>query len=244
MYGELMDLAWRWHQRGHSPDDDYWRFLVSLVDEAIEVWQDADRGIWEVRGDPQHFVHSKVMCWATVERGARLAEECVRRAPVRRWRRAAREIRAAVEEQGYDPGRGIFVRAFGSDELDAALLLLPTVDFVAYDDERMVRTTDAIREELDDGGLVRRYRSNDQLPGREGSFVACTFWLAECLARQDRLPEARATFARAVAAGNDLGLFAEEYDPEARLMLGNFPQGLTHLSHIAAAVALDGVTTR
>jgi GH15 family glucan-1,4-alpha-glucosidase len=191
-----------------------------------------------VRGEPRHFVHSKVLCWAALDRGIRLAEECLRQAPVRRWAKVRDEIRAAVEGDGYDDRRGVFVRAFDAKDLDAALLLLPSVDFVAYDDPRMVRTVDAIREELDaGGGLLRRYR-DDKLPGHEGAFVTCSFWLAECLAHQGRAQEARELFDRVSSCGNDLGLFAEEYDPGAGELLGNFPQGLSHLSHVAAAVAV------
>jgi len=143
-----------------------------------------------------------------------------------------------VETRGYDKKRGVFVRAFGAKAVDAALLLLPLNGFVAYDDERMIRTTDAIRHDLEEGGLVKRYRRRDGLAGQEGTFLPCTFWLAECLAKQGRVTEAREVFDRGVATGNDLGLFAEEFDPAKGEMLGNFPQGLTHLSHIAAAVAL------
>jgi GH15 family glucan-1,4-alpha-glucosidase len=238
IYGELLDLAWRWHGRGRSPDDDYWRFLVDLVDAAAERWQEPDRGLWEVRGRPQHFVHSKVMCWAALDRGIGLARECSRRAPVRRWGKVRDEIRRTIESRGYDRRRGVFVRSFGSTGLDGALLLLPIVGFVPWDDERFVRTVDAIRQELDEGGLLVRYRRADGLPGREGAFLACSFWLAECLARQGRSAEAREVFDRAASTANDLGLFSEEYDPGRGGMLGNFPQGLTHLSHIAAAVAL------
>ncbi|MFN2607901.1 MAG: glycoside hydrolase family 15 protein [Acidimicrobiales bacterium] len=240
VYGELLELAWRWHQLGRSPDDDYWRFLLSLVDVAAERWEEPDRGIWELRGEPRHFVHSKVMCWVALDRGLRLADECLRRAPTRRWRRARDEVREAVEEKGYDRRAGTFVSSFGSTDLDAALLLLPSYDFVDYRDERMVGTVDAVRDRLDDHGLLRRYDTDDGLAGREGCFVACTFWLAECLARQGRAEEARAAFDRAMATANDLGLFAEEYDPTAAELLGNFPQGLSHLSHVAAAVALAG----
>ncbi len=238
VYGYLLDLAWRWHQRGRSPDDDYWRFLLSLVDRCVDLWQQPDCGIWEMRGRPQHFVHSKVMCWAAVDRGLRLGKECLRQAPFKRWEKVQGEIRKAVETEGYDDKRGIFVQAFGSSELDAALLLLPSFDFVAYDDERMVRTTDAIRDELSEGGLLRRYRTNDRLGGTEGVFVACTFWLVECLVHQGRITEAQEVFGRAASTANDLGLFAEEFDPRSRALLGNYPQGLSHLSHIAAASAL------
>jgi GH15 family glucan-1,4-alpha-glucosidase len=236
--GEVVDLAWRWHRRGHSPDDDYWRFLVELVDAAATRWAEPDCGIWEVRGRKMHFVHSKAMCWAALDRGLKLAKECDRKAPERRWARARKEVRAAIESKGYDEKRGVFVRAFGSRALDASLLLLPTVDFVPWDDERMVRTADRIREELAEDGLLVRYRGADGLPGREGAFLPCSFWLAECLARQNRAAEAREIFDRAASTANDVGLFSEEYDATTGEMLGNFPQGLTHLSHIAAAVAL------
>ncbi len=240
-YGELLDLAWHWHQRGSSPDDDYWRFILDLVDAACVRWTEKDRGLWESRGEPQHFVHSKVMCWAALDRGISLAEECLRQAPLRRWKRIRAEMRATIEKEGYDAKRGIFVQAFGSQALDSALLLIPSVDFVAWNDPRMIRTTDAIRASLDDHGMLLRYRvseTDDGLRGREGTFLACTFWLAECLARQGRSDEAREVFDRVASTCNDLGLFAEEYDTHSHEMLGNFPQGLTHLSHIAAAVAI------
>jgi len=238
VYGELLELAWEWQNRGHSPDDDYWRFLVELVNAAAVRWRDPDRGLWEIRGAPRHFVHSKVSMWGALDRGIKLARECQRKAPERRWKKARDEIRQAVETRGYDKKRGVFVRAFGAKAVDAALLLLPLNGFVAYDDERMIRTTDAIRHDLEEGGLVKRYRRRDGLAGQEGTFLPCTFWLAECLAKQGRVTEAREVFDRGVATGNDLGLFAEEFDPAKGEMLGNFPQGLTHLSHIAAAVAL------
>ncbi len=243
-FGELVLLSWRWHQRGHSPDDDYWRFLLELIDTAAERWSEPDRGIWEIRGKPRHFVHSKVHCWAALDRGVALATECMRKAPLARWRRTAREIREAVETQGFDQRRGCFVQAFGEREMDSSLLLLPTTGFVAWDDERMVRTTDEVWKALDHEGMLLRYRGETELDGQkghEGVFLACAFWLAECLARQGRLEQARDVFDRAAATGNDLGLYSEEFDPRARLMLGNFPQALTHLAHLSAAVALrDG----
>jgi GH15 family glucan-1,4-alpha-glucosidase len=241
-YGELVNLTWRWHRRGHSPSDDDWRFLVSLIDRAAEQWSERDFGLWEWPGEPDHFVHSKVMCWAALDRGLRLAEECMRRAPTRRWKRARDELREAIEKRGYDRKRGIFVQAFDRPELDAALLLLPTVEFVAWDDERMLRTMDAVQEELGAGdGLLYRYTRDDGLPGKEGAFLCCSFWLAECLARTDRLSEARSVFDQTSARANDLGLFSEEVDPKSGELLGNFPQGLTHLAHIDAAVALAEV---
>jgi GH15 family glucan-1,4-alpha-glucosidase len=238
-FGELLDLSWRWHARGHSPDEDYWEFLVELVKFTAAHWNQPDCGIWEFRGNPQHFVLSKAMCWRALDRGIALAQELERRAPIEEWRRVRGQIEEAVAERGYDARRGVFTQAFGSRTLDASLLLLPTVGFVAYDDERMVRTTQAIREDLEEDGLLRRYtRESDGLAGEEGVFLACTFWLVECLARQRRLEEARRVLRRALDTGNDLLLFSEEFDPRSGQMLGNFPQGLTHLSLIAAAVAL------
>jgi GH15 family glucan-1,4-alpha-glucosidase len=235
MYGELLELTWRWHQRGNSPDDDYWRFLVELVNTAAERWCEPDKGLWELRGDPQHYVHSKVMCWVTLDRGIRIARESMRKAPERRWQKVREEIRESVESEGYDEDRGVFTQYYGSEELDAALLLLPRVDFLDYRDERMVRTTDAVWEDLDDDGLLKRYRSDDV---QEGAFLACSFWLAECLSRQGRVEDAQRVFDRTLATGNDLDLFSEEYHTSSKELLGNFPQGLTHLSHISAAVAL------
>jgi GH15 family glucan-1,4-alpha-glucosidase len=238
VYGELMLLAWRWSERGRRPSTDYWEFLSELVNEAAKRWSDPDRGIWEVRGEPQHFVHSKVMCWAALDRGIALADKCSLEAPVKDWATTRDQIGEAIEERGYNEERGVFTRAFESDELDAALLLLPGSGFVEHSDPRMIRTVDAVRSDLEENGLLARYRTKDGLPGREGTFLACTFWLAESLAALGRLDEARDVFARVSATANDLGLFAEEYLVDGAEMAGNFPQGLTHLSHIEAAVAL------
>jgi GH15 family glucan-1,4-alpha-glucosidase len=186
-----------------------------------------------------HFVHSKASCWNAIDTGIRLANETGRSAPIRRWTKVRKEIREAIETRGYDEGRGTFVRAFGTTDLDAALLLLPVIGFVPYDDERMMRTTTAVAEELCEDGLVLRYRAGDSLSGRQGTFLACTFWLARCLAEQRRVDEAKRVFERGMSTANDLGLFAEMYDPSTEQMLGNFPQALTHLSHITAALAID-----
>jgi GH15 family glucan-1,4-alpha-glucosidase len=240
VYGEILDLAWIWQRQGRSPDEDYWAFLVQIVELVGRVWETPDRGIWEIRGEPRHFVHSKAMCWVAVDRGIRLAEETGHEAPLERWRELRARIRRTVDSQGYDSERGTYVQAFGGTSMDAALLLLPMFGYVAFEDERMVRTTDAVRRELDDGGLLRRYTGEgDGLAGREGVFLACTFWLAECLAHQGRRREAQAVFERALSTGNDLGLFAEEFDTRSGEPLGNFPQGLTHLSLILAATALS-----
>jgi GH15 family glucan-1,4-alpha-glucosidase len=245
-YGELLDLAYRWHNRGESPDDNYWEFLVELVNTAVESWQRPDRSIWELRGEPRHFVFSKVMCWAAIDRGIKLAEDIGRKAPLGHWKKSREEVRRAIETRGYQADRGVFVQAFDHPIMDGSLLLLPAFDFVDYRDERMIRTTDAVWQELEEGGLLLRYAyRSDNLPGLEGVFLSCSFWLAECLARQGREDEANQVFERALSTGNDLGLFSEEFDTKSDEMLGNFPQALTHLSLILAAVALaeTGETT-
>jgi GH15 family glucan-1,4-alpha-glucosidase len=245
VYGELLDLAYRWHQRGDSPDDDYWEFLVELVNKAAACWKEPDRGIWEMRGAPRHFVQSKVMCWAAMNYGIGLAESFGRDAPLEKWKQAREQVHRAVEERGYDEQGGVYVQAFGHPQMDAALLLLPAVGYVDYDDERMIRTTDRLRQDLGQDGLLRRYAPDDDgMEGKEGVFLPCSFWLAECLARQGRLDEAHEVFQRALSTGNDLGLFSEEYDTEKEEMLGNFPQGLTHLSLITATVALNEMEAR
>jgi GH15 family glucan-1,4-alpha-glucosidase len=252
MYGELMQVAWQLSGRGRpegdglrlvpaDPDDQdaRWAFLVGVVEAAATRWREPDAGIWELRGTPRHLVHSKVACWAALDQGLRLAARTGRPAPLPRWRRVRDQIRATVQQHGYDRHRGAFTQAFGSGELDAALLQLPALGFLDWRDPRMLRTTDAIAATLGRGGLLRRYHADDGLGGGEGAFLACTFWLAECLARQGRLDQARTWFARATATTNDLGLLAEQVDPDSGELLGNFPQGLSHLAHLTAAVALQ-----
>jgi len=239
VFGEVLDLLWQWHLRGHSPDDTYWEFLVDTVNRASRQWKQPDRGIWELRGQPRHYVESKAMCWAALDKGIKLAEELKRNAPLENWKRVREEIKHEIESKGYDTGRGVFIQAFDHPVMDASLLLIPSVGFIAYDDERMIRTTDAINEELCESGFLRRYpKGDDGLEGREGAFLACSFWLAECYAKQGRRNQAQDIFKRALSACNDLMLFSEEFDTRTGQMAGNIPQGLTHLSLIAAAVAL------
>jgi GH15 family glucan-1,4-alpha-glucosidase len=238
VFGEVLEQSWIWHQRGHSPSEEYWPFLVELVNRVSHHWQDPDHGIWEIRGEPQHYVHSKVMCWSALNRGILLAQDLQKETPIDEWTRAREAVRESVETHGFDAKRGVFMQAYERPYLDAALLRLPTVGFIEFDDPRMVRTTDAIRTGLDQDGLLRRYDSPDGLPGEEGAFLACSFWLAECLAGQHRFDAAQAVFDRAAQTANDLGLFSEEYDVRRQQLLANFPQGLTHLSYISAALAL------
>jgi len=193
--------------------------------------------VWELRGEPRHLVHSKCACWCALDHGASIAEELDADAPVDRWRRERDELRAAIEEHGVDRRRGNFVREFDSDEVDAELLLLPVMGFVAFDDPAMLATVDAVRAALEREGLIWRHGTRHEDDAEEGAFLACSFWLVECLAGQGRRDEAREVFDRASATANDVGLFSEEYDPDRGELQGNFPQALTHLAHIAAAVA-------
>ncbi len=188
MYGHIVELSWRWSEFGLEPDEDYWDFLVEIVEAAIEKCRLPDRGIWEIRSPPRHFVHSKVMCWAAADRGIALAEKHSLAAPLDRWRTRRDEIRHDIETHGVDHRRGIFLQSYGSDKVDAALLLLPGVDFVAFDDERMVRTTDVIREELASDGLILRYKSEDGLEGREGG-VSRVYVLARGVPRPPGPPQ-------------------------------------------------------
>jgi GH15 family glucan-1,4-alpha-glucosidase len=240
IYGELLLMAWQWHAGGHRADADYWAFLHSVIDTVCQRWQEPDHGIWELRDKPRHFVHSKAMCWAALDRGIALAQDVGVTVPLAHWREVREQIRTAIESRGYSAGHGTFVQSFDSPHLDAALLLLPRIGFVAYDDPRMVRTVDAICSELDGNGLLRRYKAPDGLPDDEGTFLPCTFWAATCLARQGKMEDAWRYYRAAADCANDVGLLSEEFDLKAHIMLGNFPQALTHVSQIAARIALAG----
>jgi len=241
-YGELLELAWFRHGHGQVPEPRHWRFLVDIVNVAARRWCEPDHGIWEVRSPPQHFVFSKAMCWVALNRGIALAQHYGFEAPVDHWMQTREKIKTSIDQQGYDAQRGVFRQAFENNHLDASLLLLPWFNFVGYNDPRMVRTIDAIRTELENNGLLLRYRSSDGLTSPEGAFLPCTFWLVDCLAHQEgREKEAMAYYQRAVGYANDVGLFSEEYDLKNNEMLGNLPQGITHVSQIVARLALDKV---
>jgi GH15 family glucan-1,4-alpha-glucosidase len=239
IYGSLLELAWLWHDQTHPIDPAYWEFLVHAVDVACERWREPDHGIWEMRDAPRHFVHSKAMCWVAIDRGIRLARRHRLAAPTARWSSVGERIRHEVDREGYDAQLGVFRQSYGQTHADAALLLLPQFGYLRHDDPRMLRTTDWIRQELDQGGLLLRYAVPDGLPQPEGTFLPSTFWLAECLARQGRLDQAWRCYDRAAACANELGLFSEEFARDGSGMLGNFPQALTHLSQITARLALD-----
>jgi alpha,alpha-trehalase len=240
VYGELLDAVHRLADRIDHLDSAQRRLLIALADTASDVWRETDQGIWEVRGEPQHFLHSKLLCWVALDRAIDLAPrlEAVERIP--RWTEERDAIREAVEAQGWNETAGAFTQSFGSDALDASVLLLSIVGFLPGDDPRVCATIDAIEDRLTDAdGLVYRYRAHDGLEGEEGTFLLCTFWLAEALARSGQLNRARDVFERAARHVNDVGLLAEEIDPTTGAQLGNFPQAFSHIGLINAAWAID-----
>ena len=226
------------NERRASPTLADWQVLRGLVEQVTHHWVEPDRGISEVRGEPQHFLYSKLMCWSAIDVGIRLAEAHGLVAPLQRWRRIRAQIRAAILGQGYDRQLGAFVQAFGSSTLDASALMIPRVGFLPPTDPRVRSTVARIQDELTHDGLVYRYRAADGLPGDEGSFTLCSFWLAEALALEGQMDEAHALFERVLVRANDLGLLAEEIDPATGEQVGNFPQGFSHLALIGAAVDL------
>lgn len=239
MYGYLLELTWRRVQHGASIDPSYRRFLCELVDTVCGRWQEPDHGIWELRGEPAHYVHSKVLCWTAVDRAVRLAEtgELDHEVDAERWRRTRGEIRETILTRGVRSD-GSFTSVLGGDDVEASLLLVPEFGFVGPHDDHVVATVDAVVDTLDEGGLIRRFRHADD-SATEGCFVACTFWLVERLYDLGRVDEATGYYERAVATSNDLGLFAEEFDPRSGEALGNFPQALSHLAHIGAAITFE-----
>ena len=243
VYGEVLGAAHRLADQLSSIDDDTRRFLVGCADTAAAQWGEKDRGIWEVRGDPQHFLHSKVMCWVALDRAIALAELLHAADRVDEWKSRREEIWDVVVQDGWSEEAGAFTQYVGSSALDASALMMSIVGFMPADDPRMLATIDAIEERLtDDRGLVYRYRTEDGvdgLAGEEGTFLLCTFWLAQALALSGQIVRARAVFERAIAFVNDVGLLAEEVDHATGEMLGNFPQAFSHIGLVNAAWAIS-----
>ncbi|MGH2813343.1 MAG: glycoside hydrolase family 15 protein [Actinomycetota bacterium] len=236
IYGELMDTAWLYHRHGGEIDEVFWEFLSDLVDTVQEDWSKPDEGIWEQRGGRAQFVSSKVMCWVAVDRAINIARRLGLPADQDRWRKLRREIRKTVQRRGVDARTGAFKRSYGNRGLDAANLLIPLVGFLRPDDHRVIATFERIRKEMSADGLVYRYVAEDGLPGPEGAFVICSFWLVDNLAMAGRLEEARELFERICAHSNDVGLLSEEIDPKTGEFLGNFPQAFSHVGLIGAAM--------
>lgn len=238
IFGELLDSVYLANKYGAAIDHEGWRHVCGLVEHVIAHWQEPDAGIWEMRSEPRHFLHSRVMCWVALDRAIRLARKRSLPAPLVAWAEARDAIVDDVWQNFRHAEHGYFVQERGGTDLDAALLMLPLVRFVSSTDPVWLSTLDAIGAQLCDDGLVYRYRGEDGLSGDEGAFTTCTFWYAECLARAGRLDEAQMILAKGIAYGNHLGLFAEETDTRG-MALGNFPQALTHLAFISAAHFLD-----
>jgi GH15 family glucan-1,4-alpha-glucosidase len=244
VYGEVMDALHQGRRAGLKADDPAWGLQVKLMAFVEEHWQDPDEGIWEVRGGPKQFTHSKLMAWVAADRAVKAVQEFGLEGPVERWIKLRDDIRADILKKGYDRKRKTFTQYYGSSELDAAMLMVPMVGFLPPDDERVAGTVAAIEEHLLVDGFVQRYTQHpgtdvDGLPPGEGAFLACTFWLADNYALMGRHEQARETFARLLALRNDVGLLAEEYDTAAGRLVGNFPQAFSHVPLIDTARTLS-----
>jgi GH15 family glucan-1,4-alpha-glucosidase len=240
--GEVLSAAHVGRAAGIVPMQRGWELQRWLAGRLEENWKQPDNGIWESRGERQHFVYSKVMCWVAFDSLVKGVERFGLDGPVERWRTVRDEIHADVLKKGYDAGRGAFTQAYGSRALDACALLIPRVGFLPYEDERVISTVETIRNELTEDGLVLRYRtdeSDDGLSGHEGSFLICSFWLVNALWGIGRKQEAEELFERLLALRNDVGLLSEEYDTRAERMVGNFPQAFTHLALVNCALQLS-----
>ncbi|MZE56838.1 glycoside hydrolase family 15 protein [Streptomyces sp. SID5770] len=243
VYGEVMDSLNRAREAGIPAERHAWNLQLSLLGFLESTWREPDEGLWEVRGPRRHFTHSKVMAWVAADRAVRTLEaDPSLPGDAARWRAMRDDIHAQVCDKAYDPVRNTFTQSYGSRELDAATLLIPQVGFLPPDDPRVVGTVDAVMTELMHDGYVRRYSADstavDGLPGQEGTFLVCSFWLADALRMTGRPGDARALFERLVALGNDVGLLAEEYDPATGRQLGNFPQAFSHIGLVGTALAL------
>jgi GH15 family glucan-1,4-alpha-glucosidase len=244
VYGEIVDALHLARAKGLEASDDAWALTAKVFDWLESGWREPDQGIWEVRGPRRHFTHSKVMAWVAFDRAVKTVERLGREGPLDRWRATRDEIKADVLRSGYNADIGSFVQYYGSDRLDASLLLIPLVGFLPAGDERVVGTVAAIEADLMRDGFVERYRADvenvgvDGLPPGEGVFLPCSFWLVAVLVRQGRVDEALALYERLLSLRNDLGLISEEYDPENGRLVGNFPQAFTHLALVETAFTL------
>jgi GH15 family glucan-1,4-alpha-glucosidase len=240
VYGEVMDTLHLGRRIGLASDEVAWDLQRALLEFLESKWREPDEGIWEVRGPRRHFTHSKVMAWVALDRAVKAVELAGLHGPVDRWRALRREIHGEVCREGYDAGRDAFMQYYGADQLDASLLLIPLVGFLPADDPRVKGTVAAVQRELMVDGLVHRYppdgsTSVDGLPPGEGTFLACSFWLADNLALMGRRDEAVPLFERLLSLRNDVGLLAEEFDPSAGRQLGNFPQAFSHVALVNTA---------
>ena len=242
VYGEVIDVLHQSRKIGIASDAIAWSIQRAMLEHLETIWHEPDAGLWEMRGPPRHFTYSKIMCWVAFDRCIKAVEEFGLPGPLEKWRRLRDEIHADVCRHGYVEARGAFVQSYGSDDLDASLLLISGTGFLPRDDPRVMSTIAAIRRELTVDGLVIRYRTHsalDALPPGEGVFLACSFWLADALYMQGQRQQARALFERLLSLRSDLGLLAEEYDPAAGRHLGNFPQAFSHVALVNTAINLS-----
>jgi GH15 family glucan-1,4-alpha-glucosidase len=238
VYGEVLDLLHQASREGMPHESAIWEVEKAILDQLESSWQEPDEGIWEIRGGRQQFTHSKVMAWVAVDRAIRDVEFFGFEGPIDRWRALRHEIHQQVCREGFDTELGSFTQVYGSKQLDGALLMIPLVGFLPATDPRVIGTVEAIERRLVHEGFVSRYENNlafEGLPGHEGSFLACTCWLADCLALIGRQADARRYFEGVLAIRNDLGLLSEEYDVNAKRLLGNYPQAFSHVSLIGTA---------
>jgi GH15 family glucan-1,4-alpha-glucosidase len=238
VYGDVLNSVLLYVESGAPLDRATGREVAKIADYVANVWARPDSGIWEMRSEPAHFVHSKAMCWVALDRASRLAERGAIPDRRDRWRRAADEIREFVDTNGFDAERGSYVRAPDRRELDASLLTLSLFEYSDGRDERLLGTIESVQRELAEGSLVYRHRAEDGVGGDEGYFLTCSFWLVDALARAGRVAEAKRNMEEVLALANDVGLYAEELRPGDGAFLGNFPQALVHLALINAALTV------
>jgi len=239
VYGAVLDAAHTLRDQLVDMPEGTRVFLVAAVEAAAIRWRDDDQGIWEVRGQPRPYLHSKLMCWVALDRGIAMADHLHAGDRLERWAAQRKEVREAILREGWNDRVGAFTQYFGSDTLDASVLLMAIVGFLAPDDPRLLATIDAIETGLrDDRGLLYRYRGGDGIDGGEGSFLLCTFWLAHALAVTDQVGRSREVLERAAGFASPLGLFSEQIDTTTGELLGNFPQAFSHLGLVTAAQAL------
>jgi GH15 family glucan-1,4-alpha-glucosidase len=238
IYGELMDSALKLSGYVGKIDADLWPFLRDICDHVARHWKDEDSGIWEMRSAPRHFVFSKVMCWVAIDRGLIIARRYGFPAPLDHWEAVRAAIKEEVMLRGWSDKKRSFVQHYDSEVLDATNLLIPLVGFLPFDDQRIVSTIAATQRELGPDGFLHRYSTEDSLPGKEGVFLLCSFWLVECLIALGRLDEAESLLRGMEGFANHLGLFSEEYDPEWKEALGNVPQAFTHIGYINSVLSL------
>ena len=238
IFGEIMDTALRLSDYAGKIDEGLWPFFRNICNLAASNWSKPDNGIWEVRNGPFHFIYSKVMCWVALDRGIKIAKRYGFDAPISKWKDERNKLTKDIIEKGYKKDVNSFVQHYNSKEIDASLLLLPLMDFLPIDDERIQNTINSCKKNLMKDGFLLRYTSQDGLKGKEGGFVLCNFWLIECLTKAGKIGEAEKQLATTLNAANHLGLFSEQYDVNNNQMLGNFPQAFSHIGYINAVSAI------